>query len=106
MLDMLYAFFLFWPANVIPVWSLLILLQLFIPFNMLLRSSCIGLEHYGVHTIAGVIVFAAVGISMLDFTTEYFKANEPAFITYTGLFFLCALFNALSTALKESIVRS
>lgn len=26
MLDMLYAFFLFWPANVIPVWSLLIML--------------------------------------------------------------------------------
>jgi hypothetical protein len=26
MLDMLYAFFLFWPANVIPVWMLLVLL--------------------------------------------------------------------------------
>jgi hypothetical protein len=26
MLDMLFAFFLFWPANVIPVWTLLVLL--------------------------------------------------------------------------------
>lgn len=72
MLDMLYAFFLFWPANVIPVWELLVLLQLFIPFNMMLRSTCLGLYHYKVHTISAIIIFAGVCICMLDFTTKSF----------------------------------
>ena len=71
-LDMLYAFLLFWPANVIPVWMLLVLLQLFIPFQMLLRRAFIGIRHYNTHTIAGLIIFAAVCISMLDFTLPNF----------------------------------
>lgn len=73
MLDMLYAFFLFWPANVIPVWMLLVLLQLFIPLQMLVRSACIGLKHYKTHTIASLVILTAVCISMLDFTLPSFK---------------------------------
>lgn len=69
LLDMLYAFFLFWPANVIPIWLLITMLQFFIPFNMLVRSCCIGLRHYKVHAFAGFIIFAAVCINLLDFTT-------------------------------------
>jgi hypothetical protein len=40
-LDMLKSFFLFWPANVMPLWLLVAMLQLFIPLNMILRSCCI-----------------------------------------------------------------
>ena len=40
-LDMLKSFFLFWPANVMPLWLLVSLLQVFIPLNMILRSCCI-----------------------------------------------------------------
>ena len=68
MLDMLYAFFLFWPANVIPIWLLISMLQFFIPFNMLVRSCVLGLRHYQIHALAGFVIFAAVCINLLDFT--------------------------------------
>jgi hypothetical protein len=104
LLDMLYAFFLFWPANVIPVWLLIILLQLFIPFNMLVRSACIGLRHFKIHAVSGFVIFAAVLISFLGFTTSDYK--EHSYLPYTGLFLLCCIFDSTSHALKESIVRS
>ena len=104
MIDMLYAFFLFWPANVIPIWLLITMLQFFIPFNMLVRSCCIGLIHYKVHAIAGFIIFAAVCINLLDFTTTAYQ--EYAYIPYALLFLLCSVFDSTSHALKESIVRS
>ena len=64
--DMLYAFFLFWPANVIPLWLLTSLLQLFIPLNMLLRSCCIGLKHYKIHYLAGLVILVSVGLAMFS----------------------------------------
>ena len=70
MLDMLYAFFLFWPANVIPVWMLVTLLQFFIPLNMLVRSCCIGLQHHKIHAVAGFIIFGAVIINLMDFAAD------------------------------------
>lgn len=74
MLDMLYAFLLFWPANVIPVWMLLVLLQLFIPCELFLRNVCIGLKHYPTHWIAGLIILAAVCISLLNLTLTMYQA--------------------------------
>jgi ABC-type transport system involved in cytochrome c biogenesis permease subunit len=101
---MLYAFFLFWPANVIPIWLLIILLQLFIPFNMLVRSACIGLKHFKIHAISGLIIFLAVCISLLGFTTKDYQDSN--FMPYALLFLLCSLFDSTSHALKESVVRS
>ena len=40
-LDMIKSFCLFWPANALPIWLLISLMQLFIPLNMLLRACCI-----------------------------------------------------------------
>jgi hypothetical protein len=71
---------------------------------MLVRSACIGLKHYKTHSIAGLVIFAAVCISMFDFTTASFQ-NTP-YLAYTLLFLLCAVFDAISIALKESIIRS
>lgn len=104
LLDMLYAFFLFWPANVIPIFLLITMLQFFIPFNMLVRSCCIGLRHYTVHAIAGLVIFAAVCFNLLDFTTSAYQAQT--FLPYALLFLLCSVFDSTSHALKESIVRS
>jgi hypothetical protein len=104
MLDMLYAFFLFWPANVIPVWMLLVLLQLFIPLNMLVRRGCLGLSHFKVHSMSALIILAAIGIAMLNFTTAGYQTG--GLMVYTVLFLVCAVFDAMSHALKESIVRS
>ena len=67
---MLYAFFLFWPANVIPIWELVILLQLFIPINMLFRRCCIGLKHYTTHVIAGLVIVIATVLNMIDLGSQ------------------------------------
>ena len=56
--DMFYVFFLFWPANVIPVSFLVTLLQLFIPLNMLLRRWCMRQRHFRMHLAAGFLIFA------------------------------------------------
>lgn len=52
-LDMFYVFFLFWPANVIPIACLITLLQLLIPFNTIYQP------HYLIHKIAGLVIFTA-----------------------------------------------
>ena len=104
MLDMLYAFFLFWPANVIPVYLLISLLQFFIPLNMLFRSCCIGLKHYTKHVLAGFIILVAVVLNMIDITED--EVHKEQYMHYALLFMLCSLFDVVSHALKESIVRT
>lgn len=101
--DMLYAFFLFWPANVIPLWLLCSLLQLFIPLNMLLRSCCIGLKHYKIHVLAGVVIFLAISLAMYG---AFDSRDTDQELYYSCLFLLCSLFDVLSHAIKEAIVRS
>lgn len=95
---MLYAFFLFWPANVIPVWRLITLLQFFIPLNMLFRSCCIGLKHYKTHIVAGLLLFVAALLTMID--------TQDKELDYALLFLLSSLLDVISHALKESIVRT
>lgn len=88
----------------IPLWLLVSLLQFFIPLNMLFRSCCIGLKHYTVHVVSGFIILVAVIVNMVDISgskTEYTK-----YMHYALLFLLCSLFDVVSHALKESIVRS
>ena len=101
---MLYAFFLFWPANVIPVYLLITLLQFFIPLNMLFRSCCIGLTHYTKHMVAGLIIAGAVILNMIDISED--KEHKETYMHYALLFMLCSLFDVVSHALKESIVRT
>jgi hypothetical protein len=55
-LDMFYVFFLFWPANVIPIASLVTLLQLFIPLNMIIRRLFLAHSQYKTHWMAGSII--------------------------------------------------
>lgn len=73
LLDMFYAFFLFWPANVIPIWMLIVLLQLFVPFNMLVRRGCIGLTHYSVHVLAGLVIILAVALAFCNFVSPEYR---------------------------------
>ena len=70
--DMLYAFFLFWPANVIPLCLLINMMQLFIPLNMFVRRSLLGLRHFKVHAMAGIIILVAFCINLIDFTDSFY----------------------------------
>ena len=63
---MFYAFFLFWPANVISMWMIVIILQLFIPLNLLLRLCCIKMKHYKIHVFAAMLILVSVVISLLN----------------------------------------
>lgn len=57
---MLYAFMLFWPANVLPIYLLVALLQIYIPLNILTRSLFMDSDQYAKHKLASVIIAAAV----------------------------------------------
>ena len=100
---MLYAFFLFWPANVVPVWMLVTLLQFFIPLNMLFRSCCIGMKHHPQHYIAGLIILVAVVLTIVDVNVNQMDGVSG---NYAILFLISSLFDVVSHALKESIVRT
>ena len=102
---MLYAFFLFWPANVIPIWLLCSLLQLFIPLNMFFRR-CLGLKHFKTHMFAGFIIFVGVVLNIVDLITNLGDANQDKYFNYALLFLICSFLDVLSHALKESIVRN
>lgn len=101
---MLYAFFLFWPANQIRLWMLVSLLQFFIPLNMLFRSCCIGLKHYTAHVVAGFIIVFAILLNVIDINAN--PEDKEMYWHYTLLFLMCSVFDVISHALKESIVRT
>jgi hypothetical protein len=73
-LDMLKSFLLYWPANIVPLWMLVSMMQLFIPLNMILRSCCLeSVFHYNIHWISGLIIFVGCIISL---TTILFPEHE------------------------------
>ena len=53
---------------------------------------------------AGVIIMLAVIVNMIDITDS--KEDKDLYMHYALLFLLCSLFDVVSHALKESIVRS
>lgn len=71
---------------------------------MLFRSCCIGLKHYFTHVVAGFVILVAVVLNMIDITDS--KTDKDLYMHYALLFLLCSLFDVVSHALKESIVRS
>lgn len=100
---MFYAFLLFWPANVIPIWLLITLLQFFIPLNMLMRSCCVGKSHYKTHVISGFIILSATAVNLVDLANDQYR---DLYMKYALLFLTCSLCDVASHSLKESIVRS
>lgn len=106
LLDMFYAFFLFWPANVIPVWLMVTLLQLFIPLNMFLRSLCVGLKHYKIHIFASFVIIVGVAVNLGDLSEDDYKDDNSDTLKYTFLFMLNSVFDVISHAIKEGLVRS
>jgi len=66
-LDMLKSFFFFWPANMMPLWLLTCLLQLFVPLNLMLRSCCIEeVSQYKVHWLSSFVILGGCIISMFS----------------------------------------
>lgn len=62
---MLKYFFLFWSANVMPLWLLLALLQFKIPMITLLRSCCIEeVSHYMVHWLSALLILTGCVVNL------------------------------------------
>jgi len=60
---MLYAFFLFWPANVLPLYLLIALLQIFIPLNIWMRLLIMQSEQHKKHNLAAAIIIIALVVN-------------------------------------------
>jgi hypothetical protein len=63
---MIYAFLLFWPANVISPWLMVSLLQFFIPLNLYFKACFSGFQYYRVHFAASFIILLGVGVNMIE----------------------------------------
>lgn len=63
---MAYAFLLFWPANVMPVWLMVTLMQLFIPFKLFLSMYFNKLQYYPKHMLAAGGILVAVAINLVN----------------------------------------
>jgi hypothetical protein len=98
----MYAFFLFWPANVVPIFMLVSLLQLFIPLSVFMRQCCIGLKHYKIHIVAAGVILVGILFSYIDLT---FKTRY-SIASYALIFMLSSLFDVISHSIKEGLVRS
>lgn len=65
------AFFLFWPANVIPIWLLIILMQLFIPLKMFIGACLKSVEYYKIHIYSSLIILFGIILGMINFKVRY-----------------------------------
>ena len=63
---MIYAFLLFWPANVIPLWLMVSLMQLFIPLKLFLSMYFNKFTYYPKHMLAAFGILVAVGVNMVN----------------------------------------
>ena len=98
---MLYAFFLFWPANILPYYLLISLLQIFIPLNLIMRSLAVGQKQHKKHILAVIVIFSAVIINSI-----VLKDNWTVWGPYYFIFLASCLCDVISHALKELLVRS
>lgn len=104
LLDMFYAFFFFWPSNVIPMWLLVTLLQVFIPLNMGLRMCALKLSFHPLQKVSGVIILLAIGVNYFNLLSKEYRAQN--YLAYSLLFIVASIIDTISHSLKESIVRS
>eukprot|EP00347_Sterkiella_histriomuscorum_P015447 403356997 len=101
LLDMFYAFFLFWPANVMPIWLLIILLQLFIPLKFFCAICMHNLQFFKVHIYSALIIIIGIVLALISL-----KDLDNSTVKYSSLFILCQFFDVISITIKEGLVRS
>lgn len=63
---MAYAFLLFWPANVMPVWLMVTLMQMFIPLKLFLSMYFNKLQYYPKHMLAAFGILVAVAVNIVN----------------------------------------
>jgi len=107
---MLKSFFLFWPANVMPFWLLISLLQLFIPFNLLLRSCCIeDTRHFRIHWVSGLLIVIGCIVNMCTIgalVNAEDSGQSGQWVFSSFMVMLSSVLDAISHTIKEALVRT
>lgn len=102
---MLKSFFLFWPANVMPLWLLITLLQLKIPLITMMRSCCIDeVKHYWVHWLSSIIIFTGCILHLFRLGQSDYENQNYRY--YSVFLILSAILDVISHTVKEAYVRS
>ena len=70
LLDMSYAFCLFWPANVLPIFVLVCQMQLFIPLNTLLGRCCCARPEYKKHILIAFLIITGAVLSFVSYVKD------------------------------------
>jgi len=69
LMDMGYAFCLFWPANILPIFIIVCQMQLFIPLDTLFGKLICGKQEFMKHVIISVVILFGVGFSFVSMFT-------------------------------------
>jgi hypothetical protein len=102
---MLKFFFLFWPANVMPLWLLISLLQLKLPLTTLLRSCCINeVSHYFVHWLSAIVIFGGCIVHL--FRLSDIDENINGYKYYCFYILFSCVLDVISHTIKEALVRT
>ena len=106
-LDVLKTFFIFWAANLLPIWLFTSLLQLFIPFNILIRACCIkDSRHYATHWLTSLLILIGAIIHMMMLIHAKDDGNGVNFVLFAFQVILSVLLDSASHTIKEGLVRS
>lgn len=96
-LDMGYAFCLFWPANLMPMLGLVVIMQLYVPFDTFFGYICCKKKHRKIHILMSVLIIAGGIISYI--AMNRLKDGHPhqeVFMRYTNLAIFGQLLNVIS----------
>ena len=106
-LDMAYQFCLFWPANLVPIYVLMVFMQLFLPLNTLMSKFCCGRDEHKKHIFLSLFILIGIFVS-LGGLNEIFKDYDDKwyYLKFSAIFCLGQILNVLSQQVKESIVRT
>ena len=106
-LDLAKSFFLFWPANVMPYWLLISILQLFIPINLLFRTCCIeDTRHYKIHWLSALLIFVGVIVNMCAIGSIEESTENNHYLYYSFMVIISSILDAISHTIKEALVRT
>lgn len=70
-IDMGYAFCLFWPANTLPLVSLVNIMQLYIPFETFVSYLCCKRKEYVYHLFFSLMILVAGLLSYFSVVKTY-----------------------------------
>jgi len=83
-LDVLKTFFIFWAANLLPIWLFTSLLQLFIPFNVIMRACCIkDTRHYAKHWLTSLLILIGAIVHMMMLINDKGDGQGVSFVLFT-----------------------